>query len=417
MTVVPPPHPKRSRGGRLISQGAYGCVYKPGLRCPNAPRGAAAAARGTVSKLQRAGRAASTEVAIGARIRQTMPRYAQRFAPVVESCAVRKTQLPEGTAEGCRAVKDDDEEEEEGGKSKNKNNNDLVIMRMPGAGEQTLGKYLSRRGRTLSQIGEAWRALRDAFVQLADDAGVVHFDFKGDNAMWSRARRAPVLIDFGLALYVPALLGDAPPLVAPVGSNDAQDADAALWRQGFFALHPAYASWCPEAVLCASLWQSEIRGPQEDGSESTESPDKDEADGADARGGGASGGGGGSAWRSTDKLGAPELEHMRAALTACFERHPTFKLLLKSSGEMIQPRLDARRAKLEAWVAAQSGRTRLVAGRDMLRRTWRKWDRFALAGTVLNALLRRRGISSSKEDQQKEFELLTSTLAEEALEM
>lgn len=375
-----------SRGGRLLSQGAYGCVYKPGLRCPNA-RGSGAAVRGTVSKLQRAGRAATTEVAIGARIRQTMPRYAQRFAPVVESCAVRGAQLPEGTATGCRAVA------KEGG-----GGGDLVIMRMPSAGEQTLGKYLSRRGRTAAQIEEAWRALRNALAQLADDAGVVHFDFKGDNAMWSRARRAPVVIDFGLALFVPALLGEAPPLTPPILDNADADADAALWRQGFFALHPAYAAWCPEAVLCAALWQSEIRGPQTDGSESRESPSPDAAV--------AGGGGGSRVWRSTDVLGAPELDHMRAALAACFERHPT--ILLLQQHLQLQQRMALRRTALEEWVAGQSGRTRLAVGRDLLRKTWRKWDRFALAGTIL-AVLYRRGAAATEA-------LLWQALADDVLD-
>jgi hypothetical protein len=360
-----------TRGGRLLSQGAYGCVYRPGLRCPNA-RSGSGGVRGSVSKLQRAGRAASTEVAIGARIRQTMPRYAQRFAPVVESCAVSRSQLPEGTAKDCRAVADETEDAAA-------DSAPLVIMRMPSAGEQTLGKYLTRRGRTVAQIAEAWRATRDALTQLADDAGVVHFDFKGDNAMWSRARRAPVIIDFGLALFVPALLGDAPPL-APV-EKAATDADAALWRQGFFALHPAYSAWCPEAVLCAALWQSEIRGPQADGSESTESPSKDDA--AAVRGGGS---GASHAWRGTDVLGAPELDHMRTALAACFERHPTLQILMGSGASQ---RLAARRAVLEEWVAAQMGRTRLTASREMLRNTWRKWDRFALAGAVFGVLSRR----------------------------
>ena len=72
-------------GGKIIGQGTYGCIFKPGFSCDG---GKDSSAR-YISKLQikRDSKEGSNEVIFGDII-QNIPNYARYFAPIESACDV-----------------------------------------------------------------------------------------------------------------------------------------------------------------------------------------------------------------------------------------------------------------------------------------------------------------------------------------
>lgn len=373
----------KQHSAQLVSQGAYGCIYRPSLRC-GPGKLAAAAGRGSnnkyLSKLQRAGRAARTEIDIGARVAR-LPHFAQRFAPVVSSCPVTRAQIPRNDRafRSCKPI-----QPKKSSSSQKTAPTDLVLMKMPVAGELTLAAYLSERRRRnggrlpVSRLSDLWRALVDSVAMLNGRAQVLHYDLKDNNIMYHRGRHAPVIIDFGLSIFVPALLrgGDD-------GEGEDEDAAATLWREAFYAFQPDYPPWCPESVLCSALWQGTAEKKKEEDDDMKKKKKAGQNDAAEEAAMLMVGGGGDGdgvppprLLLPSDVLGPDDVAALRQTVDACFQRHPTLRALLKRGSTA----LDAKRQRLHGLASDCLGRTRLDASRRILGGSWQTWDRFALAG-------------------------------------
>lgn len=384
---------------KLVNQGSYGCIYRPSLRCGAGPLRAATVAPQRrnggeyLSKLQASGRAAQTEIDIGAKVAK-IPQYAQRFAPVVSSCPVVRAQIPsqEKAFRDCKALFPPKKKGSSGVV-------DLVLMKMPAAGSLTLAKYLRARWqqqqqnvdevdnededtaeedddadddatvRFTNRLADVYHVLCDSIALLVS-ASIVHNDLKDNNVMYHEEKHAPVIIDFGLSLDIAALL---------------RSDDAELWRGAFYAYQPDYGPWGPESVLCSALWQGSAKesrppgasgggarpvGLDEDTASTTISttttggarpekqPQRNSAD---------------------DVLGTEEIAALAAAMTTCFARHPSIQSVRARRSSDVEAKLQ----RVLQQVRELQGMTRIEASRQVLQQSWRRWDRFALAGVLL----------------------------------
>ena len=199
----------------LISQGGFGCVYYPGIKCDGSkdPR------KSVVTKLQRKDSTTDNEIYIGELVMR-IPDYNMFFLPVTDSCPVNIRDIDSELITDCKVVTASQ-------------NVPFVLMTIP---------YVSNRGffsiltdfslgkkRAVLTIMETYRYLLTA-VQYLLDTKVVHFDLKGENILYNLVSTDPQIIDFGISL--------------PVAKITPQ-----TWTRYFYAYAPEYYVWPLEVHL------------------------------------------------------------------------------------------------------------------------------------------------------------------------
>ena len=65
----------------LLKQGAYGCIYRPGMSCDGKIESGK-----FISKIQLKDGNSDNEVSIGKKVMKIDKNYAEYYAPIVESC-------------------------------------------------------------------------------------------------------------------------------------------------------------------------------------------------------------------------------------------------------------------------------------------------------------------------------------------
>ena len=71
------------KGGKLLAQGGYGCVFLPGINC----NGTSMTSKKYVSKIQKFDSTARNEIEIG-KILQIINGYYNHFSPVCKFCNI-----------------------------------------------------------------------------------------------------------------------------------------------------------------------------------------------------------------------------------------------------------------------------------------------------------------------------------------
>ena len=83
---------------KLLSQGGFGCVYHPGIKCDgNKDK------KQYVSKLQINDYTAFNEVQIG-KVIKTIPNYDLFFLPIIEYCKINATELDSELIQKCNTL-------------------------------------------------------------------------------------------------------------------------------------------------------------------------------------------------------------------------------------------------------------------------------------------------------------------------
>lgn len=248
-TELPPPNPNRTTepkittGGaaaakrrirdkiKMISQGAYGCIYKPGLTCSGKPNNS----KNFVSKLQKRNRTADNEIAIG-KIVMGIPSYQYRYAPVVQSCPVQLSAIDPIYVKKCDVAK-------KALATKLQGPDLFTLNKIKYAGSETLETYLTRRlssGYFLPKFYEMHLYLLRS-IQLLANANVVHYDLKENNVMYDASNHTPVIIDFGLSL-------DMGTILVPRAPSEA-------YKNAFYTHYEKYPPWCLDIVLASYIVQ------------------------------------------------------------------------------------------------------------------------------------------------------------------
>ena len=174
---------------KLLSQGGFGCVYHPGISCD----GKAQKDRNIVTKLQRMDFNAQNEIDIGDRIKD-IPNYQLFYIPVIGHCPIKLSLIDNSTLKQCEVV------------SSNKNV-EYILMDMNFVENYPFYEFLtdiSKNKSIILNILDTYSFLCNSIKVLVAQ-GVVQFDFKSENILYSRKTQNPLIIDFGISFHAPSL--------------------------------------------------------------------------------------------------------------------------------------------------------------------------------------------------------------------
>jgi len=171
----------------LLNQGAYGCVFYPGIDCQGKPY----ATKKYVTKVQRKGYSATNEEEISKIIR-TIPDYQLFFVPVESSCSIELSAIGKKLAKECRVMKKETDMKSE-----------YVLMRMGHIESVHFFAYITDSAEKkaflfTNMISTLGHLLTGVGYLL--DRNIVHFDLKSENILYSASNNLPLMIDFGISL-------------------------------------------------------------------------------------------------------------------------------------------------------------------------------------------------------------------------
>lgn len=214
----------------LISQGSYGCIFRPGFTCKGSPT-----KKGYITKIQKIASTSKKETKLGKKIKK-IDNYKDYFAPILKTCEVSLAKMEEDKLKKCEFINEDDTMEYESNKLRY-------------VGKDTLSKYIlntvDRNPKQLIRIlVDTYKNLLVGFDKL-NAAGIVHMDVKENNIMIDDNTKNPIIIDFGLSSEITNL-----------NNNDYKDT--------FFVYGPDYGPWCIDICMLtymANELESEIIPP------------------------------------------------------------------------------------------------------------------------------------------------------------
>jgi serine/threonine protein kinase len=207
---------------KLIAEGTYGCIYRPGTTCDGKPENAK-----YLTKIQKNKRAIENESKISGKIRN-IPGYTRFFAPILKQCAVKITKDTVAGLKQCEVFKDDTVNEIA----------EYVSTKIRYVGNQDLMKYLLSELGTKSFLPDVWKthAYLLKAVQKMISHKIVHYDIKYNNIIFDPALLVPILIDFGLAFTVEQL-------------------DSSADLEKIFFVFEYYSWWPIDVVVCSYIMQ------------------------------------------------------------------------------------------------------------------------------------------------------------------
>ena len=207
---------------KLLSQGGFGCVYYPGINCD----GKAEKKTSIVTKLQQMNFNAQNEIDIGQRITK-IPNYQLFFIPVIHHCPIQLSLINDATLKQCEVIRGDKDVE-------------YVLMDMNYIENYPFYEFLTDTNKTrkniILNILDTYSFLCNSIKVLVSE-GVVQFDLKSENILYSRRTQNPLIIDFGISLHGPSL----------ASSN---------WDEYFYIYAPDYYIW-PLEVHCINYLLNE----------------------------------------------------------------------------------------------------------------------------------------------------------------
>lgn len=179
------------KGGELINQGSYGCIYKPGLKC-NIEKGEKGEEE--ITKLQILNEFSLKEMEIGKKIIEKYPNdYMEHFSPIIESCVDIELKSIDKEIKKCEALRGEEEK--------------VVLNRMRDEGKETLGDVLIKTKSKSISIRQYYYTLLKVLesIEKLNEIGIIHMDIKGNNIMYNSKMERPKIIDFGLSLNMDKL--------------------------------------------------------------------------------------------------------------------------------------------------------------------------------------------------------------------
>jgi hypothetical protein len=162
---------------KKLSEGAYGCVFRPGIECD----GKIMQTDDYITKIQKKKRFSrydnstitEKEVKIGNKIKK-IANYADFFAPIVESCPINISKMSnQGELKKCELIDNE--------MTGNKIPEEFDSNKIKYAGKNALSDYLlSKNSVMLKSFIEKQIDILES-LQLLYDSGVIHFDLIEDD--------------------------------------------------------------------------------------------------------------------------------------------------------------------------------------------------------------------------------------------
>ena len=174
---------------KLISQGAFGCVFHPGLDCNDSIENK----EKKLTKIQVSNIYSKNEIDIGLQLSQFDKNYLY-FLPVVSKCNINLNKLNANTElnfkeefKKCKIIREEDSK--------------LVGMTIPYLKSITFQDILNNQNISykIVSIIEIYKYLLTG-LDLLWTQQIIHFDFKINNIIFTNDTTSPRIIDFGLSI-------------------------------------------------------------------------------------------------------------------------------------------------------------------------------------------------------------------------
>ena len=177
-------------GGNLLGQGGYGCVFHPAILCKK--RKKKINKEKFVTKIQRKNKSSTNEFDISRKIKK-IPFYKNYFVPVDHQCNINIQALNIDTEDfnRCETFK----------KSDNSKYVSMQLRKINGVEMIDYIKDFHKRTFFLKNITNSYGHLLIGIKNLADN-GIIHFDLKFQNIMYSFDSNLPLIIDYGLSIDI-----------------------------------------------------------------------------------------------------------------------------------------------------------------------------------------------------------------------
>ena len=207
----------------LLDEGGYGCVYYPGISCngkKEMPK--------FITKIQKVSDTFKNEYFISEKIRK-IKGYTKHFAPIIKVCPVKLTKTNVHEIMKCGKLTTETKSQIESPK--------YVSSKIRYVGKRNIGDYINsymNRTYSVAEVLDTHLYLLKGIRQL-NRMGIIHYDLKYDNIMYDDTLKIPIIIDYGLSIYVPEL--------SPVN-----------YKNEFFAF-VSYSYWCIDIVICSYIFQ------------------------------------------------------------------------------------------------------------------------------------------------------------------
>lgn len=193
---------------KLLSQGGFGCVFYPGVKCNGMPN----PSKKIVTKIQENNFNAQNESRIGELIEE-LKNYKVYFLPVINSCDIDIRKIDNSVISKCEIIK---------------KNRKYISMDIDYINTVDYASVLlnSTSKRILMQLYQTYKYILDALKLLAEKS-IVHYDLKMDNMLFVKETKQPRIIDFGISI----------PMEEVTESN---------MHDYFYVFAPEYYIWCIE---------------------------------------------------------------------------------------------------------------------------------------------------------------------------
>lgn len=164
----------------IIGQGAYGCIYKPAIKCKEE------APTNYITKVQRLDIVAENEINIGKKIKE-IKNYQNYYAPIEKTCKLNIANISQSQINYCEIYNE---------------KNNFISNQIKYVGEQTLHTSLFHHIKSNEKRFD--KVLKKTFLDLIKSIEIlnnnkfVHMDIKENNIMVKSHQPTPIIIDFGL---------------------------------------------------------------------------------------------------------------------------------------------------------------------------------------------------------------------------
>ena len=239
----------RAAISRVINQGGFGCIFYPSLPCKKeTKRNSNTNSSEYVSKLVKNNFSSENEIRIGKLI-QGIPFYSLYYVPVIQSCAASLAKVNEREIKNCSIISGKSSSTSTTSTATNAGSKKFILLKMKYVENIKFTKYLlsiSNKKHILNTLFDTYSYFLFSLEQLMKN-GIVHYDFKWDNAVIDLKTGLPVILDFGISIPINLLLD------LDKDQQDQDDADNTdayeAYRDYFYIYFPEYSLWCIEIHL------------------------------------------------------------------------------------------------------------------------------------------------------------------------
>jgi hypothetical protein len=241
---------------RVINQGGFGCIFYPSLPCKKETKRNSNTIRSEyVSKLVKKNFSSENEIRIG-KIIQGIPFYNLYYVPVIQSCAASLAKVNEREIKKCSIISGKSSSStststtatnalEKKTRPVDERSNKFILLKMKYVENVKFTKYLlsiSNKKHILNTLFDTYSYFLFSLEKLMKN-GIVHYDFKWDNAVIDLKTGLPIILDFGISIPINLLLEKNQDEAA--SDEDAYEA----YRDYFYIYFPEYSLWSIEIHL------------------------------------------------------------------------------------------------------------------------------------------------------------------------